>query len=348
MLNFRKHILTESETLAKALQQLNDLGENLTLFIVDEANTLKGTLTDGDIRRSLLNGVGLSDTLDKVMNRNFRYLNSKQFTLADVDNFKERNITLLPVLDNAGAILKVINFNEQKSMLPLDAIIMAGGEGLRLRPLTEKTPKPLLHIGDKPILEYIVDRLVQYGINYVSISVNYLAGQIIDHFKDGSEKNITISYLKESEKLGTMGAASLVEEFHNDEVLVINSDLLTNINFENFYRAFKDADADICVASIPYNVNVPYAIFDISEDRIMSLKEKPTFTYYSNAGIYIVKSKYLRNIPKGVFYNATDMIESLISDNKKVIYYPMLEYWLDIGKFDDFTKAQEDIKHIKF
>jgi dTDP-glucose pyrophosphorylase len=345
----KQHLIDQNSSIAEALERLNTLGQYPTLFVTGENSTLVGTLTDGDVRRGLLKRVQIDEAVSSVMNTSFRSVKENQFTIADIDRVKKLGIKLLPVVDSHNRILRVINFDKQNSLLPLDCIVMAGGEGQRLRPLTEKTPKPLLKIGDKPIIEHVLDRLSQNGIRQIVISVNYLGQQISDHLKNGEDRDQYIRYVHEPRMMGTIGSVSLIEHpYSHQHVLIMNSDLLTNIDLEEFYREFIDKDADMSVACTPYNVNIPYAILDTHNEQIKGLNEKPTLTYYSNAGIYLVKKELLQLIPKDSFYNATDFIELLIQQNKKVVYYPILGYWLDIGKMDDFYKAQEDIKHIRF
>lgn len=344
-----QHQIDHNSTIADSMKKLNELGQYLTLFVTDEHGALVGTLTDGDIRRGLLNEVQITEPISRIMNTSFHALTENQFTIEEIDSIKKLGIKLLPVLDHQKRVIRLINFDEQHSLLPLDCVLMAGGEGLRLRPLTEHTPKPLLTIGDKPIIEHVLDRLRQNGIQHITISINYLADKISDHLKDGEALDLKISYIKEAHMMGTIGSLSLIEHpFHHDHVLIMNSDLLTNIDLEEFYREFILKDADMSIACTPYNVNIPYAILDTHNEQVKGLSEKPTLTYYSNAGIYLVKKELLELIPKDTFYNATDFIELLIAHGKKVVYYPILGYWLDIGKMDDFHKAQEDIKHIRF
>lgn len=346
MLNLNKHIIGHRETLRTALEKLVELGASLTLFVINDQNQLIGTLTDGDSRRGLLNGLQISDSVEKYMRSQFFFVTSG-YSLSDLMNAKKQSIKILPVVDGDMRIIKLINFDFYHSYLPLDAFILAGGEGIRLRPLTENLPKPMLKIGSKPILEHCVDLLSRYGIENIQISVNYLGDKIIDYFQDGSSKGLNISYVKEEHKLGTLGSISLANEFKNEYVLIMNSDLLTTINLEDFFMDFECKNADLSIASIPYNVNVPYAILDIDEDRVLGLKEKPKMTYYSNAGIYLVKRKHIERIAKNTFFNATDLISEMIRDKMNVTYYPLLDYWLDIGKHEDFIKATNDIKHIK-
>ena len=225
---------------------------------------------------------------------------------------------------------------------------MAGGKGTRLKPLTIDTPKPLLKIADKPIIEYNIDRLNEFGVKNLHISVKYLGEQLEDFFKDGSSKNMKINYLWEDEPLGTIGAAHKIKDLKHDFLLVMNSDLLTNIDFEDMFKVFLKSESEMIVATIPYQVNVPYAVLETNDDSVTSLKEKPTYTYYSNAGIYILNKSALKHIPKEKLYNATDLIEDIIKSKGKITHYPIIGYWLDIGQHHDFEKAKKDINHINW
>jgi NDP-sugar pyrophosphorylase family protein len=320
----------------------------LVLFVVGKDNKLTGSLTDGDARRGLLNGFNITDRIGHFMNKSFFHLRNNVNNISDIIEAKKRKYKVVPIVDEEGRINKLINFSFYYSYLPIDVVVMAGGEGIRLRPLTENVPKPLIKIGHKPILEHLIDRLARFGVENFQISINYLGNKIIDFFKDGSEKNVSISYIKEEQKMGTVGALTMAKDFQNEHVLIINSDLLTNINFEDFYLDFLEKGSDLLIASIPYTINIPYAILETENDQVKSLKEKPTFNFVSNAGIYLIKKQHLAKIPENKFYNATDLIDDMIKDNLKVTYYTIFDYWLDIGKMDDYYKAQKDIQHIKF
>jgi NDP-sugar pyrophosphorylase family protein len=224
---------------------------------------------------------------------------------------------------------------------------MAGGRGERLRPLTDKTPKSMLPLGERPIIEHIIDRLITYGIEAVTITVHYLSDQIINYFGDGSAKGLTINYIKEEKPLGTVGCLSKIEKIDQETLLILNADIFTNINFEDFYLDFENENADMAVASIPYSVDIPYAIMELNDNDIVSFKEKPKHTYYANAGIYLIKKQCLDLIPEYTFFNATDLMESLIARKGKLIHSPLTGYWIDIGKHDDYNKAKEIIKHLK-
>ena len=225
---------------------------------------------------------------------------------------------------------------------------MAGGEGTRLRPLTLDTPKPLLKVGNKPIIQYNIERLKTFGVRNMTLTIKYLGHKLVEYFGDGGELELNIKYIEENNPLGTIGSVSLIEKFYNDYVLVMNSDILTNIDYEDVFKELLEKGGDMIVATTPYEVQIPYGVIETDGDAIIALKEKPTFTYYSNAGIYIFKKKYIDLIPKNKHFNATDLMEALYSSGKKVVHYPILDYWLDIGKHHDFEKAQKDIEHIKF
>lgn len=349
MEDFKKHLLSNESVVRDALVQIDKLPQEGTLFIVNAAQELLGSVTDGDIRRALINGVQVDDNILKVVNENPKFIRKGEQSLKSLQEFRERQITIIPVLEkDSSKIVNVLNLKKHRSYLPIDAIIMAGGKGKRLLPLTEKTPKPLLEVGGIPIIERNIDRMALYGIDDITISVNYLGEQLESYFKDGSNKGISINYVWENEPLGTVGSASLVESFHNDYVLVMNSDLLTNIDFESLFLDFLTSNADISIVSIPYQVDIPYAVLETTDRRITGLKEKPRYTYYSNGGIYLMKREILEKIPKGKIYNATDLVEAMIEEGRNVRTYPLVDYWLDIGNHHDFTKAQADVQNIKF
>ncbi len=347
MINYSKYIINTHFSIIEALKALNNLSDDvLTLFVVNEDNKMVGTLTDGDIRRKLIEGISITESVTKVMHLNFSYISQDENNTVSLFRlFKKNGITLLPMLDENHQIVKIFNLKKYSSILPIDAVLMAGGKGERLRPLTENRPKPLLKIGDKSIIDYNVDRLISYGIDHISVTVNYLKEQIEDHFKD-SREGVTINCVREPSYLGTIGSIKFVENIYNDTILLMNSDLFTNINYEDFYLHFINNEADMSVAAVPYSVNVPYGIFELNGHDIQGIKEKPSYNYYANAGIYLIKKKHLELIPDETFFNATDFIELLISKGHKVIRFPLTGYWIDIGKHEDYKKANELVKHL--
>ena len=345
---FKDHLILSGSSVKQALAMLNELSQDAILFVVDKNEKLIGSLTDGDVRRGLLNDFTINTKIDEIIQPNPHFVRKSENNIQKIITYREENYRILPVLDHNDKVVNVINFRNLKSYLPVDAVIMAGGRGQRLQPLTDATPKPLLRVGTKPIMEHNLDQLATYGIDDFWVSVNYLGDQIENYFGNGREKNINIEYVRETEPLGTLGAVSRINNFRHDYILVTNSDLLTNIDYENFFLDFVTKEADFAVLTIPYQVNIPYAVLETKDGAIKSFKEKPTYTYYSNGGVYLMKKNVLKHVPKNTFYNSTDLMEKLIYENFKVISFPFLGYWLDVGKHEDFEKAQTDINSIKF
>jgi dTDP-glucose pyrophosphorylase len=348
MRHYKEHLILTGTTIRDSLKVLDDLAKDAISFVVDEQDKIKGSLTDGDVRRGLINGAELEQSVDDIIQPNPKFIRKGEQDIKKVIEYRENSFTIIPILDKHDRVVNVINFGDLKSYLPVDVVVMAGGKGTRLKPLTEDIPKPLLKVGDKPILEHNILRLSLFGIDDFWIAVNYLGEQIEEYFGDGNRNNINIQYIWEQQPLGTIGAVSKIDNFVHDYILVTNSDILTNIDYEDFFLRFIEEEADFAVVTIPYKVDVPYAVLETTNGHVMSFKEKPTYTYYSNGGIYLMKKDVCKRIPKNTFYDTTDLMEGLISDGKKVLSYPLSGYWLDIGKPDDFKKAQIDIKKIKF
>lgn len=346
MRNYKEHLIIRGSSLKQALSQLNELAKDAILFVVDEEEKLLGSLTDGDVRRGLLKGHSSEDLVDAFIQKDPKYVSKSNYSLQEIIALRENNFKVIPVVNASMQIVNVINFRFQKSYLPMDALVMAGGRGSRLRPMTDKVPKPLLKVGDKAIIDHNVDRLKNYGVDDFYISVRYLGEQLEEHYTKANANGVRISFIWEDEPLGTIGAASKVDCFHHDYVLVTNSDILTTLDYEDFFLDFLEKEADMAVATIPYQVNIPYAVMETANNHVVSFKEKPTYTYYSNGGIYIIKKELLSQIPKGTFFNATDLMEQVIQKGGKLVSYPIRQYWLDIGKPEDFEKAQNDIKHL--
>ncbi len=347
-MNDNKHIISSNMTLIEALRYINNLApEPLVLFIVDEDKRMVGTLTDGDSRRALISGASLSDSVDKVMHCNFNFLHKGiDDDVKHLHEQKQMKMKLVPILDDDNHIVEIVNLDKYITRLPIDAVLMAGGKGERLRPLTEKTPKPLLEVGGKCIIDHNVDRLISYGVKHINVTINYLGEQIEEHFsipRDG----IQVRTFREPKFLGTIGSVKFVDTFYNDTVLVMNSDLFTNIDYEDFFLHFQQHDAEMSVAAVPYNISIPFGILDLEGRDIKGLIEKPKYNYYANAGIYLVKKRALAEIPEDTFFHATHLIEKLISQGKKVIRYPLNGTWIDIGTHQEYAKAKDLVKHLK-
>ena len=346
----KNYTIASQATIKDALRKINDFsdGQALVLFVINDKNQVVGSLTDGDIRRGLLIDFSTSDTVDQVMNKKFHFLKSN-YSVGEVKKLKEEDLKIVPIIDDINRILNIVNFKYLRSILPIDAVIMAGGKGTRLHPYTKDIPKPLLELNKKPIIAHNIDRLISYGVKNFYVSVNHMKEQIIE-FLDKYYKNhdISIKYIIEDQPLGTMGSVGLIKDYHNDDLLVINADILTNIDFEDFYTTYKDHSDDMSIAAFNVRINIPYAVLQTTDKVINSFIEKPTYIYHSNAGIYLFKKKFINLIKKDKQYDAIDLMNSLINDGKKVTHFPIRGYWLDIGNLENYKKAQDDIRYVKF
>lgn len=336
-----RHLIFDNATLKDALVALNNLsGGIMTLFVIDKEQRMVGTLTDGDLRRGLISGKTLTDTIASVMKRDFCFLRHSADNYRYLRELKQSHIHLIPLLDDDNRILDAIDLCSTVSMLPMDAVLMAGGRGERLRPLTLETPKPLLKIGNKAIIDYNVDELIRNGVDNIFVTVNYLHEQIETHFsqpRSGAE----IKCILEPKRLGTIGSVALIDDLKHDHVLVMNSDLLTTLSYEDMFAWHIEHEADLTMAVIPYTVSIPFAIIDHDLDSVKGLIEKPTHNYLANAGIYIIRRQMLDKIKSGEYLDAPDFIEQLIADGRKVSHFRINGTWIDIGSPEDFKYASE-------
>lgn len=348
MYNNKEHIINKNETIKTALERINSfrLQQPLVLFVADSQDKITGSLTDGDIRRGLVNGVTLDCPVTNVMHKDFKYVKD----LSDykkINSYKVMDLKLVPLVTKDFKLVEFIDLRKLKAVIPVDAVIMAGGKGVRLKPYTNDTPKPMLELNGKPIIAHNIDRLLSYGITNIYISVNHLKEKIINYIqKNYSDYNI--QFIEENQPLGTIGSVKLVDEFKNNDVLVMNADILTNIDFYDFFNNYKNFRDNMSIATFNIRINIPYGILDTTDKKINSLIEKPSFTYYSNAGIYLINKDMLKYIPSGEKFDSTDLMEKLIEKGKKVSHFPIRGYWLDIGNAQNYAKAQDDIRFIKF
>ena len=350
-MNHKKHIVPSTITAKESLERINHLNLDKVLFIVDEHKKLIGSLTDGDLRRGLLSNLTINDLALEFAQKSPAFLNASNFSVGDVASLRSE-FEIIPVIDGKMNIIDIINFRNQRSYLPVDAVLMAGGLGSRLKPLTDKIPKPLLRVGNKSAIQHNIDRLSKFGIKDYFFCLNHMKEKIENHineiYTEKQDRGFRMNYVYEKFAMGTIGAITLVEDFNNDTILLTNSDVITKLDYEKFFLDFEDKKADLSIITIPYSVNIPYGVTSIetSDNSIVSLDEKPSYTHYCNAGIYLFKKSLLSEIPKNKSYDATDFVKKLIENKYKVISYPMLDYWMDIGSINDFNQANEDIKNI--
>lgn len=340
------HLINGDATILQALEKLNSLsGGTMTLFVVDSDNRLAGTLTDGDIRRALLRGLALDSRAIDAARRDFKALRPDDTDhVATLAAWRDLGITLVPSLDSDGRIIEIIDLHATRTRLPVSAILMAGGKGERLRPLTLTTPKPLLQIEGKAIIDYNIEALAAVGVTDITVTTRYLAEQIEEHFAT-PVTGVSVKCVKEDMPLGTIGAATLVPLPAHGATIVMNSDLLTTVSFEELYLKHMSSGADITIAVVPYQVAVPFAILTLDGDRVTGLAEKPSYSYYANAGIYMFNNRVLHTLVPDTRTDATDLIERTIAAGGHVAYYPIKGTWIDVGSPTDFRQAAELIRH---
>lgn len=335
------------ESMRAALERLNLLPVGTQLFVLDQNQRLRGTLSDRDIRNGLLRNLQLDDLVKDFMDPDFAFVTDGNLSADQMDAYRASGLQMLPLLDERHQIIDLIDLVEIKSVLPLDALIMAGGQGKRLRPYTQDTPKPLLPLGNKTIVEHLITLLGRYGIQQIHLCTRYRSQQIQDTISQNVGDDIDLHFHVEEEALGTIGGASLIDNWQQEDLLILNADLLTNINLAHFFHAYMESKADMAIAATRFEFQVPFAVLDTHYGQVYGIDEKPKMSYQTNAGIYLLKRKELAQIPSQQFFNATELVEKLIKQNKKVISVPLDGYWLDIGTPEDYHKAQEDIRHLQ-
>tara|TARA_B100000900_G_scaffold416225_1_gene450267 strand:+ start:5435 stop:6481 length:1047 start_codon:yes stop_codon:yes gene_type:complete len=339
--------LSKNASIEEALKVIGDGAMQIAL-VVDKSDKLIGTLTDGDIRRGLLKGLDLKSSIESIT--------FKTPTIAKESDTKEMILKLaiskklnhIPIIDESGKVIgiqeisQLVMPNEKKNKV----ILMVGGLGERLGSLTKDTPKPMLKVGNKSILETIVENFKGYGYTNIVMCLNYKSEIIQDYFGDGSEFGVNIEYIVEEKRMGTAGALSLLKDNSKEPFFVMNGDLLTNVNFEKIHECYllNNAQALMCVRE--YESQVPYGVINIENTKIVSVEEKPTQKFFVNAGIYMLNPEVLKYIPKNEFYNMTTLFEKLIDKDKNIISFPIDGYWLDIGRFEEYKKANEEYNEV--
>jgi dTDP-glucose pyrophosphorylase len=344
MKNASDLLIHETTTLKDALEVI-DKGTMRIAIVVDKHKKFLGTLNDGDTRRAILSGYTLNQTIKKVYNDTpstvAKDIEEKEKIIARAINNK---VYQIPIVNEENKLVDVLDLatllttQKRKNRV----VLMAGGLGTRLRPLTENMPKPLLQVGDKPILHTIVENFVSQGFENITISLNYKSDMIKDYFQDGSDFGANIEYIEEHKRLGTAGALSLLKDIPSEPFFVMNADLLTNIDFVKLldFHSFSNADATMCVRE--YQYQIPYGVIQTNNEKITSIDEKPVNKFFVNAGIYLLSPSTLQHIPKDDFFDMPTLFENLIENNNNVLSFPIHEYWMDIGQHHDFIKANEE------
>lgn len=348
MNDIKKHTAKLNTTIKEIIGIINEGSIGIAL-IVDDQFKLLGTITDGDIRRSLLKGKGLDALAEEVMNANptYCYVDTPVEEMLAIAS--EKYIGQIPVVTSDLKLVSVETFkslSEAKATQSNMVVLMAGGLGSRLLPLTENTPKPMLQLGDKPILELIINTFKKYGFKNFTLSVNHLSEVIKSHFGNGEKFGINITYIHENKRLGTAGALSLLKGKVDKPFFVMNADLITNLNFSHLmeYHTSNNAYATMCVKE--HSIVVPYGVIEVDGNKIISLKEKPSHSVFINAGIYVLDPRALDLIPEDTFFDMPTLFSNLVASSHPAITFPIHEHWIDIGHAENYYKAQDLYKDI--
>lgn len=345
MRDWRPARLSPKDSLLTAMEVINRTSFGIAL-VVDERDRLLGTVVDGDIRRAVLRGTSLQSPVESAMKVNPVTAEADQTPEAYLNLMLSHKIQQLPLIGKAGELVALVLLKDIHAELAggLKAVIMAGGLGTRLRPLTDATPKPMLPVGDRPMMEHVLDRLRESGIHEVVVSTHYKGEMIQDHFGDGSSLGMTIRYVNEKQQHGTIGGLRLVREQFTEPFLVINGDVLTTLDFSAMRLFHHQHQAEMTVAVRKHDVHVPYGVVQVEGASVVGLDEKPTMSLFINAGIYLINPDVIDSIPEGRPFDATDLIVTLIRNQRRVEAFPVLEYWKDIGHHPDYEQANADLQ----
>ncbi|WP_419875567.1 nucleotidyltransferase family protein [Candidatus Pristimantibacillus sp. PTI5] len=340
-----KKIVVSLETIIVKVLEVIDSSAMQIALVVDSQYKLVGTVTDGDIRRAILRGVSLQEPVGLIMNRNPICLTENYSQEQAMKVMRQKAIRHLPIVDNEGRIVHLETLKHILEPDPMEnwVVLMAGGLGTRLRPLTEDCPKPLLKIGGKPLLETIIENFKSYGFKKFYLSVNFKAEMIEDYFGDGSQWGVDIRYIREDQRMGTAGALSLLPSLPKSPLVIMNGDLLTKTNFKHLvdFHIKEKTAATMCVRE--YEYQVPYGVVEVSSNnRFVNIAEKPIQQFYVNAGIYVLNPNVIEYIPRNTYYDMPSLFASLLEHEIEATIYPIREYWLDIGRIDDFQKANNE------
>ena len=338
--------INQNASIKEALEVI-DKGAIKVAVVLSDDGSLLGMLSDGDIRRALLKGMSLDDSIAGIIN--------KHPVVANINDTKERILELanekklhqIPIISNG----KLVGIQDIREFLapknkPNKVILMVGGLGTRLRPLTNDVPKPMLDVGNKPILHTIVENFAKYGYTDIIMCVNYKSEIIKEYFGNGDKFGVKIEYVLESVRMGTAGALSLLKERPKDDFFVMNGDLLTNVNFEYLHEYHKDSNALASICIRKYEMQVPYGVVNVRANKVTSIEEKPTQSFFVSAGIYMFSPIVLDFIPKGVFYDMPTLFSELLKHDFPIHPFPIREYWLDIGRMDEYRRANDEYEGV--
>jgi len=340
-------IVDENSKIINVLHIIDKSSKQLAI-VVDKEKKLLGTISDGDIRRAILNNVSLEESVKDIYFKTPTVANINDSRETIINICTSKKIHQIPIVDDKGNLigLEILDELISKQNKPNRVVLMVGGLGTRLKPLTNTVPKPMLHVGGKPILETIISKFASYGFVNIVLCVNYKSDIIKEYFGDGSRFGVNIEYVLEEKRMGTAGALSLLTEKPTEPFFVMNGDLLTNVNFEHLlnFHLENSAIATMCVRE--YDFQVPFGVVELDNGKIKSIKEKPTHSFFVSAGIYMLSPSVLPLIPKDEFYDMPTLFDKMIELEQELVSFPIREYWLDIGRIEEFEKANSEYHEV--
>lgn len=344
-----EHLFVYKSYSIKEVLKIIDSGAIGMVIVVDEDKKIIGTITDGDIRRAILQDYSIDEPIEKIVHHNpicgTEDMDKEQLK----DLLVKKAVKVLPIIDKFNVVIDYIKIED--ILLPEGkenlVVIMAGGLGTRLKDLTKEIPKPMLKVGQDPILHHIINNFKEYGYNKMLISVNYKAEIIENYFQNGFAFGVDLEYIKEKKRLGTAGGLFLVKDYMDKSFFVINGDIFTNLNADNMMQFHNNGNYDITVGTRKHTFHIPYGVIDIDNNLIQGIKEKPELEYLINAGVYCLKPEVLKFIPEDTYYEITDLISACIDKGLKVGSYEIKEYWMDIGMIEDYNKVNDDFNNNK-
>lgn len=347
MSDWRKIVISPDTPILEAIRIIDE-GSMQIAVVADDGGRLRGTVTDGDIRRGILKGVSLDSPVERVMNRDpiIAHPGDGQERITGV--MMLRDIRNIPLVDSEGQLVglevlrELVRAQDRQNWV----VLMAGGKGSRLRPLTDDRPKPMLPVGNRPILEMILENLKAHGFRNFFLSVDYKAEVVMDHFGDGSRWGINITYLQEKKPLGTAGPLGILPESPSEPILVMNGDLLTKVNFQQLLDFHQECRSQATMCVREYTIQVPFGVATIRHQHLVKIEEKPEQRIFVNAGIYILEPDILREIPKNVRLEMPDLFKTLLEKGIEPVAFPIREYWLDIGRMDDLKQAKDEYSKV--
>ena len=344
MIEILKHITIKKDSSVKVAIEAIDKGAIQLCCVIDDNNILQGVISDGDIRRALLKGMNLNHDIAKVINKKPFTIKENGDAVEDEIKMKEIGIRSAPIINDKSQLIGIKMLDKANLLFDRDnpIVIMAGGLGSRLYPLTKDLPKPMIEISGKPILEIIINKFANEGFKNIFLCVNYKSEIIKDYFKDGANFRVNISYIEEDKRLGTAGALSLINQKFDAPIIVTNGDILSKINFSQFVNHHIRQKAKASVAVREYSYEVPFGVIENEDGFIKNISEKPSQHFFVNAGIYVLQPELIKMIPKDEFYDMPSLINRLVKENEQVASYLIREYWLDIGRNSELEKARSE------